>query len=56
MNRLVHKTQTWRGDKSHANLEYSAANIRLKGCYAETILTVNARNAKLSGDQEDKLD
>jgi hypothetical protein len=56
MNRLVHKTQTWRRDKSHANLEYGVANVRLKGSYAETILTVSAHNAKLSGDQEDKLD
>jgi hypothetical protein len=56
MNRLVCKTQTWHGDKSRANLEYGAASIRLKGSYAETILTVNARDAKLSGDQEDKLD
>jgi hypothetical protein len=56
MNCLVRKTQTWRGDKSRANLEYGAANIRLKVPYTETILTVSARNAKLSGDQEDKLD
>jgi hypothetical protein len=56
MNRLVCKTQTWRGDKSRANLEYGAANVRLEGSYAETILTGNARDAKLSGDQEDKLD
>jgi hypothetical protein len=56
MNRLVHKTQTWRGDKSRTNLEYGTANVKLRGSYAETIFTVNARDAKLSGDQEDKLD
>jgi hypothetical protein len=56
MNRLVYKTQTWCRDKSCANLEYGVANVRLKGSYAETILTVSARDAKLSGDQEDKLD
>jgi hypothetical protein len=56
MKRLVLKTQTWRGDKSHANLEYGVAIIKLKGSYAETIFTVNACDAKLSGDQEDKLD
>jgi hypothetical protein len=55
-NRLVCKTQTWRGDKSRANLEYSVANIRLRVSYTETILTVSACDAKLSGDQEDKLD
>jgi hypothetical protein len=55
-NRLVLKTQTWRRDKSCANLEYGAAIVRLKGSYAETILTGSARDAKLSGDQEDKLD
>jgi hypothetical protein len=55
MNRLVHKTQTWRGDKSRANLEYGTAIVKLKGSYAETIFTVSARDAKLSGDQEDKL-
>jgi hypothetical protein len=33
------------------------ANIKLRGPYAGTILTVSARgSAKLSGDQEDKLD
>jgi hypothetical protein len=56
LNRLVRKTQTWRGDKSRANLEYGAANVRLRVSYTETILTVSARDAKLSGDQEDKLD
>jgi hypothetical protein len=56
MNRLVHKTQTWHGDKSRANLEYGVANVRLEGSYTETILTVSAHDAKLSGDQEDKLD
>jgi hypothetical protein len=56
LNRLVRKTQTWRGDKSRANLEYGAANVRLRVSYAETILTVSARDTKLSGDQEDKLD
>jgi hypothetical protein len=55
LNRLVRKTQTWRGDKSRANLEYGAANVRLRVSYTETILTVSARDAKLSGDQEDKL-
>jgi hypothetical protein len=55
-NCLVLKTQTWRGDKSRANLEYGAAIVRLKGSYAETILTGSACDAKLSGDQEDKLD
>jgi hypothetical protein len=55
LNRLVHKTQTRRGDKSRANLEYGAAIVRLRVSYTETILTVSARDAKLSGDQEDKL-
>jgi hypothetical protein len=56
MNRLVHKTQTWRGDKSRANTEIDAASVRLRVLYARTTLTVNARGAVLSGDQEDKLD
>jgi hypothetical protein len=56
MNRLVHKTQTWHGDKSHANLEYDAASVKLRGPCTGSVFTVNARGAKLSGDQEDKLD
>jgi hypothetical protein len=56
MNRLVHKTQTWHGDKSRTNLEYGVAIVKLEGSYAETIFTVSAHNTKLSGDQEDKLD
>jgi hypothetical protein len=56
MNRRVCKTQTWHGDKSCTNLEYGAVSVRLRGSYTETILTVSARDAKLSGDQEDKLD
>jgi hypothetical protein len=31
-------------------------NVRLRVSYAETILTVSAHDAKLSGDQENKLD
>jgi hypothetical protein len=31
------------------------ANVKLRGPYAGTILTVSARGSKLSGDQEDKL-
>jgi hypothetical protein len=31
-------------------------SVRLRGLYTRTVLTVNARGAVLSGDQEDKLD
>jgi hypothetical protein len=50
VNRLVCKTQTRRGDKSHANTEIDAVSVRLRGPYAGTVLTVNARGAVLSGD------
>ena len=56
MNRLVHKTQTRRRDKSRANTEIDTASVRLRVLYTRTALTVNARGAVLSGDQEDKLD
>jgi hypothetical protein len=55
VNCVVCKTQTWRGDKSHTNLEYDTANVKLRGPYAGTVFTVSACGTKLSGDQEDKL-